>query len=142
MYQKSIVLIILYGLLLSACSSLPGGPPPASWEPVPGDAKLNRGEVSITKQEIQVEASDPGQPVLFLSGTLSTPCHQLRVTISKPDKQNQINVDVYSVFDPAEICIQVLESFEVKIPLGEFSSGSQIPYTVVVNGQPAGQFVP
>jgi hypothetical protein len=79
--------------------------------------------------------------LLFLSGTLPTPAINC-VTVSRPDEKNQIYVETYSVFDPSEICIQVLESFEENIPLGSFSSGSQITYTVFVNGQSVGQFVP
>jgi len=120
----------------------PEEPYPAPWEPVVGDKNLSRGEVSITEKEIRVDTSDPQQYVLFLSGTLPTPCHQLRVTVSRPDEKNQIFVEAYSVVDPSEICIQVLESFEENIPLGSFSSGSQITYTVFVNGQSVGQFVP
>lgn len=129
-------------MLLTACSNPLGEPYPAPWEPVAGDADLSRGEVSLIDKEIQVETSDASQYLLFLSGTLPTPCHQLRVTVSRPDEKNQIYVETYSVFDPSEICIQVLESFEENIPLGSFSSGSQITYTVFVNGQSVGQFVP
>lgn len=129
-------------MLLIACSNPLGEPYPAPWEPVAGDADLSRGEVSLIDKEIQVDTSDASQYLLFLSGTLPTPCHQLRVTVSRPDEKNQIYVETYSVFDPSEICIQVLESFEENIPLGSFSSGSQITYTVFVNGQSVGQFVP
>jgi hypothetical protein len=164
LYQKSVTLLILFGLLLTACSNplgrlypapgeenqprpspfvpTPDQAYPAPWEPVAGDSNLSRGEVSITEKEIQVDTGDPSQYSLFLSGTLPTPCHQLRVTVSKPDEKNQIYVETYSVVDPSEICIQMLESFEVNIPLGSFSSGSQITYTVFVNGQSIGQFVP
>jgi hypothetical protein len=164
LYQKSVILLILFDLLLTACSNplgepypapgeanqpssspvvpAPGQPYPAPWDPVAGDSNLSRGEAAITEKEIQVDPSDPSQYSLFLSGTLPTPCHQLRVTVSKPDEKNQIYVEAYSVVDPSEICIQVLESFEENIPLGSFPGGSQITYTVFVNGQSIGQFVP
>jgi hypothetical protein len=48
-------------------------------------------------------------------------------------------VNVYSLVDPAEICIQVLEKFESNIPLGSYSSGN---YTVLVNGEPVGEINP
>ena len=164
MYQKSVILILIFGLLLAACSNPLGGlypapgeenqpspfpfvptpnePYPASWDPIAGDANLSRGEVSLTEVDIQVGTSDSNQYLLFLSGTLPTPCNQLRVTVSEPDEQNQIYVEAYSVVDPAEICIQVLEAFEETIPLGSFSSGTQETYKVFVNGQPAGQITP
>jgi hypothetical protein len=103
---------------------------------VAGDDKLIRGEVTISEKELQVQENEPDQYVLFLSGTLPTPCHQLRVTISEPDEKNQIDVDIYSVVDPAEICIQVLEPFEANIPLGSYPSGE---YSVFVNGQSVGE---
>ena len=56
-----------------------------------------------------------------------------------PDDNDQINVNVYSLVDPAEICIQVLEKFESNIPLGSYSSGN---YTVLVNGEPVGEINP
>jgi hypothetical protein len=136
-------LIIGFSLLLTACRDLSGEPSPVpdeahspSWEPVAGDDKLIRGEVTISEKELQVQENEPDQYVLFLSGTLPTPCHQLRVTISEPDEKNQIDVDIYSVVDPAEICIQVLEPFEANIPLGSYPSGE---YSVFVNGQSVGE---
>jgi hypothetical protein len=44
---------------------------------------------------------------------------------------------VYSVINPAETCIQVIEPFEANIMLGSFETGH---YTVLVNGEMAGEF--
>jgi hypothetical protein len=46
-------------------------------------------------------------------------------------------VDVYSLTDSSTICVQVLEPFNVNIPLGDFPAGH---YTVLVNGDMAGEF--
>lgn len=139
-------LLIVISLLLTACSDPGGEPSPVpgeahspSWEPVAGDDKLIRGEVTIIEADLQIQENEPDQYVLILSGTLPTPCHRLRVTISEPDEKNQIDVDVYSVVDPAEICIQVLEPFEANIPLGSYPSGE---YSVFVNGQSVGKITP
>jgi hypothetical protein len=35
------------------------------------------------------------------------------------------------------MCVQVLEPFELSIPLGDFESGSR---SVTLNGEPAGDF--
>lgn len=146
MFRKTGYLIVVLSLLLTACSELisqpypaPGEPYPASWEPAAGDDLLTKGEVTLTKTDFLALESFPVQYMLSLSGTLPTPCHRLRVTISEPDDNDQINVNVYSLVDPAEICIQVLEKFELNIPLGSYSSGN---YTVLVNGEPVGEINP
>jgi hypothetical protein len=63
---------------------------------------------------------------------LPTPCHKLRVALSDPDAQGKILVEVYSVVDPAEICVQVLEPFAAEVPLPAYAQGET---TVVVNGE-------
>lgn len=114
-------------------------PYPAPWEPAPGDESLVRGEVSIKEQDVLVQESFPPQFVLKLSGALPTPCHQLRVKVNDPDPQNQIQVEVYALAKPDEICVQMLEPFEESIPLGNYTSGE---YTVLVNGTQAGVIAP
>jgi hypothetical protein len=46
-------------------------------------------------------------------------------------------VDVYSLVNPSQVCVQVLEPFEESIDLGTFPAGH---YTVWVNGDIAGEF--
>jgi hypothetical protein len=75
--------------------------------------------------------------MLNLKGTLSTPCHHLRAKVNQPDAENRIQVEVYSIHDPDEICIQMLEEYETNIPLGSFPDGS---YTIWVNGEQVGEF--
>jgi hypothetical protein len=89
------------------------------------------GEAFVNESQIIVQENAPHQHLLRLSGALPTPCHQLRVLLPEPDELARIWVEVYSLSDPAEICIQVLEPFEASIPLGEFSPGE---YEVLVNG--------
>ena len=164
MIRQIMLPLIVSGVLLAACAgqSIPGtgaypepGSPsdiivaspypgfeqgyPAPWEPAVGDENLVRGEVFIEKQEVIVQESFPPQFVLKLSGALPTPCHQLRVKVNGPDAQNQIQVEVYSLAKPDEICIQVLEPFEESIPLGSYTSGE---YKVLVNGKQAGVIAP
>jgi hypothetical protein len=57
--------------------------------------------------------------------------------VEEPDANNNIAVDVYSVVDPAVICIQVLQAFQASVNLGSFPSGH---YTVTVNGELGGEF--
>ena len=97
---------------------------------------MQRGLAHIDSQEIQVVEGDPLAYELVVSGSLPTPCHQLRVMVSAPDEQNRMDVTIFSLVDPAAICIQVLEPFEATIPLGTYSSGT---YPVWVNGVEVGE---
>jgi hypothetical protein len=105
--------------------------------PQPGDAGLTRGNVYITEASLIIRESFPPQISLTLAGELPTPCNQLRVEINSPDSENKIAVDVYSVVDPNQMCIQVIEPFEESLDLGTFPTGH---YTVWVNDQMAGEF--
>ena len=77
--------------------------------------------------------------VIRISGALPTPCHNIRVIVSEADDNNNIQVEVYSLSDPNEICIQVLEPFEIIVPLGVYTSGE---YQVVVNEKGIGEIKP
>jgi hypothetical protein len=98
---------------------------------------MRRGEATISESDVLLLESYPVQVMLSLSGTLSTPCHHLRAKVNPPDAQNRIQVEVYSLYDPDEICIQVLQEFETNIPLGSYTKGS---YTVWLNGEQVGEF--
>jgi hypothetical protein len=105
--------------------------------PQPDDTNLTRGTVYINEASLIIRESFPPQISLTLAGDLPTPCNQLRAEIHPPDAENKIMVDVYSVVDPTQVCIQVLEPFEESIDLGTFPTGH---YTVWVNGEMAGEF--
>jgi hypothetical protein len=143
------IFTILILLALAGCSLLPtdpdAGDEPAtnetpvfktSFDPQPGDTKLDKGNVFIDSIDILVLESYPLQFNLILRGSLPTPCHQLRVEVQQPDAQNQIQISAYSVVDTTLMCIQVLKEFEITIPLGSFPTGH---YTVWVNGEKAGE---
>jgi hypothetical protein len=153
--MRSQILLILI-LLSTACAPLeptPGpdtavtNPPvdsmatnePASnpLAPQPGDVDLTRGNVYINEASLIIRESFPPQISLTLTGDLPTPCNQLRAEMHPPDAENKILVEVYSVIDPDQICVQVLEPFEESIDLGTFPTGH---YTVWVNDQMAGEF--
>jgi hypothetical protein len=117
--------------------SSPEPAPTPAYAPQPGDAALTRGEVFLDSAQVVIRESFPPQVALALAGSLPTPCHQLRVAVAAPDAQGRIQVDAYTVVDPAMICIQVLESFEQSVPLNGLPAGS---YTVWVNGEQVGEF--
>ena len=111
--------------------------PPRPFAPQSGDDRLTRGNLYLEAVSLIIRESFPPQIALQLKGNLPTPCNQLRVEIQEPDARNRIEVDAYSVIDPARACIQVLQPFEEQIELGTFPSGH---YTVWVNGEMAGEF--
>ena len=110
---------------------------PQPYAPQPDDTALTRGVVYLDSKEIVVMESDPVQITLVLKGSLPTPCNQLRVLANLPDEQNHIQVDVYSVIDPTQMCAQVLKPFDANIGLGSFPTGH---YSVWVNGESIGEF--
>lgn len=112
-------------------------PPANPFLPQPGDEDLTRGNVYLDEASLVIRESFPPQLSLSLSGNLPTPCNQLRVSVSAPDQENKIMVDVYSLSDPNQVCTQVLEPFEESIDLRTFPTGH---YTVLVNGEIAGEF--
>ena len=116
-----------------------GDSPPSPWQPASGDDKLIRGEAFINQNQILVLESFPPQFMLTIEGALPTPCHELRVEILDPDKQDRIYVEVFSLSEPDEICVQVLESFDESVPLKGFPSGE---YSVWVNGEEVGEINP
>ena len=114
-------------------------PPPSGYEPQPGDDKLKRDQVllDLANSSLVVEGESPVHASVNLEGTLSDPCHQLRVVVSPPTAERHIILDVYSVFDPNLACIMVIKPFTATIPLGTFSGGH---FTVFVNKQLLGEF--
>ena len=105
--------------------------------PQPGDETLARGAVYIQESRLVIRESFPPQISLMVSGELPTPCHQLRAVIQPPDQENKIGIEAYSVVDPDQVCVQVLQPFEHNLDLGTYPSGH---YTVWINGEAAGEF--
>lgn len=118
--------------------SKPGEATPAanSWDPQPGDNKLEMGGVFINGKTLVVMESYPPQYMLSIEGDLPTPCNQLRVKVGEPDALGQIAVEAYSVIDNSMACIQVLFPFMVNIPLGSYVG---VTYSVLLNGEKVGE---
>jgi hypothetical protein len=116
-----------------------GAPKPINSEYLPQreDGNLTQDNVYLDHSELSIMESYPIQVALVLQGSLPTPCHQLRAIANPPDEQNRIQVQVYSLIDPTQICIQVLEPFEANIALGSFPSGH---HSLWVNGELVGEF--
>lgn len=151
--KKSLYILILLTLTLAACApaDVPAGDEPVSdldpsgstmpmnenYAPMDSDQGMQRGEVYLDEIELLTMESYPLQFMLVLKGNLPTPCYQLRIAVSEPDAENRVNVDVYSIADPDQTCVQVLAPFEVNYPLGSFPAGA---YTLWVNGEKVADF--
>jgi hypothetical protein len=123
------------GSSLIAQSNLPS----SGYEPLPDDNKLKRDKVflDLANSRVLIGESPASQVSLLLSGSLSDPCHKLRVVITPANAQKEINLEAYSLFEPGKACITVIKPFSVTIPLGVYSPGH---YKVYVNGELAGEF--
>jgi hypothetical protein len=113
--------------------------PASGFEPQPGDEKLKRDQVflDLANSKFNISATSPFEVQVNLRGNLPDPCHSLRVVVTPPDANNVINLEAYSVVDPADACITVLKPFAADIPLGNYIDGE---YTVMVNGERLGSF--
>ena len=110
----------------------------SEYAPQPGDSALMLGEAFVEDSGILTLESFPPQFKLSLSGSLPTPCHQLRVAFSPPDAKHQIMVEVYTVVNPDLMCMQVLAPFSATVPLEGYAVGPT--YSVIVNGAVVGEF--
>ncbi len=145
--KKTTTLLLILVFTLTACA--PKADEPVSFTPFPSpveqngympqpsDSSMIRGNAFLDAKELLTLESFPLQFLLRLTGSLPTPCNQLRVAVSLPDAENKVLVDVYSVSKPDEICMQVIEPFDVNIPLGSFPAGK---YTLWVNGEKVAEF--
>jgi hypothetical protein len=84
-----------------------------------------------------LKESDPVEVDFVLSGQRPTPCNLLRVATSGPNEGGHIRIDAYTVSNPDEMCIQVIEPFTAVIPFGKFTQGS---YTLSINSQMQAKF--
>ena len=114
----------------------PGIPPKVRRRPLPfpqpGDEALLRSPVYLSA--LHVEAATGGKVLLRLKGSLPTPCHALRLAVTR--LPGRIEVQAYSVVSPTQECAQVLQPFAQEVKLGPFPDGD---YEVFVNGTAVGK---
>ena len=70
-------------------------------------------------------------------GSPSVRIPQASVREGEPDLQAQIAVQVYALEVPDTACTQVLEPFNVDVPLGSYPTGH---YFLMINGEQAAEF--
>jgi hypothetical protein len=90
--------------------------------------------VYVDSVDIQYLESFPVQVQLVVRGSLPTPCHEAVFEVQ--DLGDLIDVRLWSLADADAICIQVLEPFELVIPLGSYET-ADIP--VALNGEVVGR---
>ncbi len=106
------------------------------WMPQAADVYKSRGNAFVQDAEILVQESFPPVFILKLTGSLPTPCNDLRVLVNPPDKENRILVEVYSVIAPDKMCAQVLAPLDASVPISGLSTGK---YTVWIEGIQIGE---
>jgi len=135
--RNTIMVLFLVFILLAACSGGNEDQYPSPIEKVgPVDGNLDPDSVVIDGSQVILFEEAPSGYGVRVMGTMPTPCHRILVDEAEPDEQDQIFIDLYAVSKPDEICIQVIEVFDITIPLEEY--GPDI-HTVWVNGEKAGQ---
>ncbi len=77
----------------------------------------------------------PVQVVLRVEGQLPDPCHEAVWTVSAPDTDGRIEVELHSEAPQGLDCIQVLQPMTLHIPIGSFERGS---YSIWLNGNRVG----
>lgn len=126
--RHAVMLAILFAVVgLSACgehadeASAPttepadpvaGGP---GADPMAGSVAVQRSSVLIDDVDI-VLAPPPAEPTLTVKGQLPTPCHRPAWDVVGA-ADDEIDVDVYTLVDAHALCTQVVEPFDVTIPL-------------------------
>ncbi len=99
------------------------------------DEKLQRANIMLSEVGV-VFLEGQGQWILSVSGSLPTPCHKFWADVLEPNKDNEINIDVYSLVDPSAACIQVIQDFSEQVALGSYAEGT---FSVWVNGEKVGE---
>lgn len=130
--MRLLALLCAVGAVLTACA--PGetgaGDNPTTTT-VSGGVE---GPVFVESTEILYLESFPVQVRLVVRGSLPTPCHQAQWSVE--DDGETIEVTLWSVIALGQGCAQVLEPFEVSIPLGSFETAD---LDVLLNGELIGR---
>ncbi len=127
----------IYTVVVSAQSSAALWQFDASYAPQPGDNQLSRGEVilDMSQTSLATTQGDWNLPAVNVQGTLPDACHQLRIVPPQTRSDDQVNLVVYSVYDPKVICTSDIQPFKVIYPLPNASRSA-----IYVNGQFVGKF--
>lgn len=139
---KSIFVLLLVLVFVSACGAKAT---PAALEfdnpyaPQSSDSNLMAGDITVDSASVFMTKSQPPQLMINFAYFQPTPCYQLRVEVSGPDDQKQINLKAYAVAEKDKPCALMALSTPLKadLNLGSLPKGH---YTVVLNGNQIGEF--
>jgi hypothetical protein len=116
-------------------------PPPvdgAVYPPIAGDEDMEPSKFFLDEVELISRPENPNYIDVFVTGSLPTPCNQLRAKVTPPDNNNRIVIQLYSLVETGKMCTQQIQPFEGPVAhLGGYPAGT---YSIVVNDQPAGEF--
>ena len=86
----------------------------------------------IRNVEVSILESDPPQVSVEIEGDHPTPCHETLTEVTEDGSDHTVMV-WSGVPEPGSACAQVIEPFDVVVPIGNgFEPGD---YTVTVNGE-------
>lgn len=137
--SRILVIAMVAALALSACGDGatsetsqdidPGLPPtgtaPADWP---------EGSLDVTTADVVERPGEPRRVDLQVAGDLPNPCHIPVWDITEAD--GTITVDLRSASDPDLTCTQVLQPFDITIPLEAESAETEL----VVLEAPSGEY--
>lgn len=137
---KSILLVTLFFILTTAC-----GPKPTvalkfdnPYAPQTGDSDLMAGDITVDSASVFLAESQPQQLMVNFAYFQPTPCYQLRVEVSGPDADNQINLKAYAVAEKDKACtlMALATPLQASLNLGSIPKGH---YSVLLNGNQIGE---
>jgi hypothetical protein len=125
---RRVLMVVAVGTL-SACGGGPRLTPPIGAAP--------HDPVIIDRTQLLQLESFPVEIVLKVEGQLPDPCHEAVWSVSEPDVDGRIAVELHSEAPSGLDCIQVIQPLSLSIPIGSFRTGS---YSVWLNGDKVGAF--
>ena len=142
---KRILSLLLVAMLLSACGAKASAATPFTlhfdnpYAPQAGDKDLMVGDIRVDSASVVKAESQPPQLMVNLAYFQPTPCYKLRVEVSNPNDQNQINLKAYAVAEKDKPCalMALATPLQASLNLGSLPKGH---YTVLLNGSQIGQF--
>lgn len=138
MKTSNILLFALAGLLLAACGPREMPIVENPYAPQPGDSDMVYGDIALDSASVFVMESKPPQAMVNFGYFLPTPCHQLRVEVSGPDEQKQIQLKAYGVIEKDRECTLMIPdaALQASLNFGDLPRGR---YAVFLNGDQLGE---
>jgi len=142
---KSAFALLLISVLLSACGAKVSAATPFTlhfdnpYAPQGGDSNLMVGDIKVDSASVSIAKSQPPQLMVNFAYFQPTPCYQLRLEVSNPNEQNQINLKAYAVAERDKPCtlMALATPLQASLKLGSLSKGH---YTIFLNGTQIGEF--